>query len=259
MISRTEELQQPILAEKLALVTGGANGIGAGIVDTLAEAGATVVIADRDAAAASRKAAEMTAAGHRVSAVTLDLSSETSIVEGVAETVAAFGTPWLLVNNAGIQDRERFLDETAAGWDRIHSINARGAFLISREAGRAMVAAKRGGRIVNIASLGVRHPMIAGLAAYSASKGALLALTQNIAFELAEHGITANAVLPGGVMTPGAVGAKGPSPEGPGLRPAPLGPCEPRDIAAAVLFFASPAARRVTNQALEVDGGFLLT
>jgi NAD(P)-dependent dehydrogenase (short-subunit alcohol dehydrogenase family) len=141
----------------------------------------------------------------------------------------------------------------------MHSINVRGAFLMSREVARAMVAAKHGGRIVNIASLGVWYPMVVGLAAYSSSKGALLALTQNVAFELAEYGITANAVLPGGVMTPGAMSAKGPAVEGPGLRRGPLGLCEPRDIAAAVLFFASPVAGRVTNQVLAVDGGYSLT
>lgn len=259
MVSNTEIACQPVLAGRLALVTGGANGIGAGIVEMLAEAGARVVIADRDSASGNLRSAEMTAAGYQVSAVTLDLASEESIVAGVAETISAYGAPWLLVNNAGIQDRERLLEETAAGWDRMHSINVRGAFLISREVARAMVAAKQGGRIVNIASLGVWYPMVVGLAAYASSKGALLALTQNVAFELAEHAITANAILPGGVMTPGALGAKGPAIEGPGLRRGPLGLCEPRDIAAAVLFFASPAAGRVTNQVLAVDGGYSLT
>ena len=100
--------------------------------------------------------------------------------------------------------------------------------------------------------------MIVGLASYSASKGALGALSLTSAFELVEHGITVNTVLPGGVATPGAIGAKGPSPTGPGRRRPPLGMCEPRDIGAAVLFFAGPGARAVTNQIIAVDAGFSL-
>jgi NAD(P)-dependent dehydrogenase (short-subunit alcohol dehydrogenase family) len=91
------------------------------------------------------------------------------------------------------------------------------------------------------------------------SKGALLGLTRSSAFELAEHKITVNLLLPGGVGTPGAIAAKGPAVEGPARRRPPLGMCEPRDIGAAVYFFASPAARSVTNQTLAVDGGFSVT
>jgi NAD(P)-dependent dehydrogenase (short-subunit alcohol dehydrogenase family) len=87
----------------------------------------------------------------------------------------------------------------------------------------------------------------------------MLAMSRVCAFELAEYGITVNTVLPGGVATPGAIGAKGPAAEGPARRRLPLGMCEPRDIGAAVLFFATPAARYITNQALTVDGGFSVT
>jgi NAD(P)-dependent dehydrogenase (short-subunit alcohol dehydrogenase family) len=183
----------------------------------------------------------------------------TSIVRGCAQVIAQHGTPWLLVNNAGVHDREALLEASAKEWDRIHAINARGPFLMIREIGRAMVAADSGGRIVNIASTSVRSPMVIGLASYAASKGALLTLSQTSAFELVQHRITVNTVLPGGVATPGAIGAKGPAVSGPGRRAPPLGMCEPRDIGAAVLFFASPAARFVTNQTLAVDAGFSIT
>jgi NAD(P)-dependent dehydrogenase (short-subunit alcohol dehydrogenase family) len=247
------------LSGKVALVTGGGSGIGAGIAAVLAEAGATVVIADVNDSNATREASVLTAAGHEAGAVHIDLADEDSIVRGCAEVVSRYGAPWVLVNNAGLQDRQLLLDGTAAEWDRTNRVNARGPFLMTREVARAMVAAGQGGRIVNIASAALVGSIVKGLAAYVSSKGALLALGRASALELVEHAITVNTVLPGGVGTPGAMAAKGPPVEGPGRRRPPLGFCEPRDIAAAVLFFATPAARYITNQVLAVDGGFSVT
>ena len=123
-----------------------------------------------------------------------------------------------------------------------------------------MVAAGDGGRIVNIASAGLQGMTVKGLAAYASSKGAMLALSRDSAMELAEYAITVNTVLPGGVITPGAIAAKGPAPEGPASqRMPPLGLVEPQETGAAVLYFATPAAGRVTNQVIAVDGGFSLT
>jgi len=244
---------------RLALVTGGASGIGAGIAAVLTEAGATVVIADRDLAGAEREAAALVGSGHRAAAVEIELSDEASIASGCATVLARHGRPWLLVNNAGLQDRELLLEGTAGEWDRLHAVNARGPFLMTREVARAMVAGGEGGRIVNIASAALWGQMVKGGVPYAASKGALLALGRASALELVEHRITVNTVLPGGVATPGAIHAKGPRPEGPGHRRPPLGLCEPRDIGAAVLFFATPAARSITNQVIAVDGGWSLT
>ena len=169
------------------------------------------------------------------------------------------GAPWLLVNNAGLQHREMLLEGTVEHWERINNVNARGPFLMIREVAQAMIAKGEGGRIVNCASSGLVGQFVQGLAAYMASKGAVAALTTSAAFELAEHGITVNTVLPGGVGTPGAIGAEGPPPVGPGNRKPPLGHCSPRDIASAVLYFATPMARLVTNQVLAVDGGFTVS
>ena len=163
------------------------------------------------------------------------------------------------MNNAGLQDRESFLEGTAEEWDRMHAVNARGPFLLSREVARAMVAAGSGGRIVNVASAALSGSIVKGLVAYTASKGSLTGLSRASAFELAEHGITVNTVLPGGVPTPGAIAAKGPVPEGPARRAVPLGMCDAQDIAGAVLYFASDLANKVTNQTLAVDGGFSVT
>lgn len=250
--------EQFSLNGRVALVTGGASGIGAGIAAALAESGATIVICDVNRSEAERQAAVLTSRGFRAGAVHVDLADESSVVHGCAEAIACFGPPWVLVNNAGLQDRQLLLEATAAEWDRMNAVNARGPFLMTREIARAMIAAGRGGRIVNIASAALIGSIIRGLAAYTASKGALLGLSTASAFELAEHRITVNTVLPGGVATPGAmaVAAKRPATDGPARRPPPLGRCEPCDIAAAVCFFASPAARYITNQVIAVDGGF---
>jgi NAD(P)-dependent dehydrogenase (short-subunit alcohol dehydrogenase family) len=248
------------LAGKVALVTGGASGIGTGIAALLAEAGGKVVIADINDADARREASTLTQAGHSAAAVHIDLADETSIVRCCAEVVSQHGAPWVLVNNAGLQERELLLDGTAAEWDRINTVNARGPFLLTREVARAMVAARQGGRIINIGSAALVGSIVKGLGPYTASKGALLGLARAAALELVEHGITVNTVLPGGVGTPGAMAAaKSSTTEGPARRRPPLGFCEPRDIGAAVLFFATPAARYITNQVLTVDAGFSVT
>jgi NAD(P)-dependent dehydrogenase (short-subunit alcohol dehydrogenase family) len=247
------------LTGRVALVTGGARGIGAGIATLLAEAGATVVIADIDGDQAAAQAATLSESGFAAAGVQVDMGDEASIVRTFADVAARHGAPWILVNNAGVHDREFLLEGTAAQWDRLNAINGRGPFLMIREAARAMVAAGDGGRIVNIASTGLIGQMVQGLACYAASKGALLALSRASAFELAEHAITVNTVLPGGVGTEGAIHAKGPPPVGPGRRIPPLGMCEPRDIAGAVVFFASPVARYVTNQVIAVDAGFSIS
>lgn len=247
------------LAGKVAVVTGAAGGIGLGIATVLAEAGATVVIADRNIEAAEREAAALASTGLAVSAIALDVADERSVIAVCAEIVDRIGAPWLLVNNAALQDRQLLLEASTQEWDRIHSVNVRGSFVMTREAARAMVTAGGGGRIVNIGSNSVRGGIIKGLAAYASSKGAINALSLASAFELAEHGITVNTVLPGAVATPGAINATGPQTAGPATRPTPFGLQDPREIGAAVLFFASAAARPITNQVLAVDGGFSIS
>jgi NAD(P)-dependent dehydrogenase (short-subunit alcohol dehydrogenase family) len=247
------------LAGKLALVTGGASGIGAGICAALAEAGAKVIVADIAQELAETRAEALRQDGHHAAALRIDLADEESIRRGCAEAVARHGPPWILVNNAGLQDRQMLLDGTADFWDRLLAVNARGPYLMSREIGRAMVEAGQGGRIVHVASAALIGQLVKGHAAYASSKAALLGLMRASALDLVEHGITVNTVLPGGVATPGARAAQGPAPQGPGARRPPLGMCEPRDIGDAVLFFASPAAQRITNQSLAVDAGWSLT
>ncbi len=247
------------LAGRVVIVTGAASGIGGGIAQVLAEAGAITVIADINAEKAAAAAAALVAAGHKSGHVQINVAEEASVVRGCAEIVAAHGTPWALVNNAGLQDRQMLLDGTVEEWDRVNNVNARGPFLMTREVARAMVAGGQGGRIVNIASAALIGALTQGHAVYASSKAALLGLTRASALELVAHGITVNTVLPGGVATPGAITAKGPPPIGPGCRPPPMGLSAPEDIGAAVLFFVTPAARMITNQTIAVDAGWSLS
>lgn len=247
------------LAGRIALVTGAAGGIGGGIAEVLAEAGALTVIADIDAEAAAAKSAELQDRGWSAASVGLDVANEQSVIAACSVIVAEHGVPWVVVNNAGIQNRQYLDDETVEGWDRIQAVNARGPFLVTREMARAMRQAGVGGRFVNIASATLSGMLVKGAGAYVASKGALAAFSSAAALEYAGDGITVNTVLPGAVLKPGSMGAKGPPTEGPGTRRAVFGLCEPRDIGYAALYFASPAARMVTNQVLSVDGGFTIS
>lgn len=246
------------LEGKVALVTGGAVGLGAGIAGILAEGGALVVIADIDGDQARQQAESLQVMGHQVDWIALNVADEASVMTACQEVVRRHGAPWLLVNNAGVQDRQYICEETVANWDRTQAVNARGPFLMTREIGRAMRDSGAGGRIVNIASAVLAGMIVKSGAAYTASKGALAAFSSIAALELAEHAITVNTVLPGPTLTPGTMHAKGPAATGPGTRPPVFGLCEPKDIGAAVLFLASEEARFITNQTLAVDAGFSL-
>lgn len=243
------------LSGKVALVTGGASGIGAGIAGVLADAGARVVVLDRNGAGA-RAVAEDLPGG--ALAREIDIADEAAVTAAIAALVAELGAPWLLVNCAGVQDRVALLDGTAADWDRNYEVNLRGAFFCLREVAKAMIAAGVKGRVVNITSVAATAPIMVGLSAYAASKHGLLGLTRSAAMELLEHGITVNSVQPGGVMTPGAMNAKGPAGSGRAAQMPVMGHVTPPEIGGAVLYFASQLAGRTTGQTLAVDGGYLI-
>jgi NAD(P)-dependent dehydrogenase (short-subunit alcohol dehydrogenase family) len=245
------------LAGKIAIVTGGAQGIGRAIVAELAACGAHAVIAD--IAGAEKTAAELAAEGLDVSGGELDVTDEASIAALVDATASAHGGVDILVNNAGLfatlQPRG-FEEIDAAEWRRVMDVNVLGYFLMAK----AVVPHMRrrgGGAIVNIAST-TSLKGVANLLHYSSSKGAVQAMTRSLASELGKDEITVNAVAPGFTVSDGvldnAAAVEKMRTSAPGKRPLSR-EMLPADIVGAVRFFASPAAGFITGQTLVVDGG----
>jgi len=231
-----------------ALVTGGANGIGAAIARGFAAAGATVVIADLDAATAALVARESGA-----TSVPLDVGDAGQ----VREAVAAYGPFDILVNNAGIDQHAFFSDTTAQDWAKLIAVNLVSVLACTHAVLPAMQAAGFG-RIINIGSEAARLGSKGG-AVYAAAKGGVISFTKSVARENARYGITANAIAPGPIRTPmleQAV-AKG----GDRLLRAMMDTTllrrlgEPEEVAAAALFLASDQAAYITGETLGVSGG----
>ncbi len=242
------------------IVTGGAMGIGHGIVLRFLEAGANVVIADM-AEAGKEKAEKLSGEGKPVIFIKTDVSSEEEVKRMVAETVNKFGRLDVLVNNAGIYPQKTVMEMDLALWEKIQAVNQRSVFLCSREA--AGVMAKKGkGNIVNIASIDALHPSMVGLAAYDTSKHGVWGFTKNFALEIAAKGIRVNAIAPGGISTEGvSVMMSGASSDSlkQFAEKIPMGRFgEPDDIAMAVVFCASDASSYMTGEIIVVDGGVLL-
>lgn len=257
------------ISGKAAAVTGGAMGIGFGIVRRFVEAGADVLIADRDGAAAQAAAARLHGPGRAVAAA-IDVTAEDAGTTLVARAVEAFGGLDILVNNAGIYPIAPVLQMPAALLDRVLAVNLRGLILVSQAAARRMVEQGRGGRIINIASVDSIHPSLVGLAAYDASKGGVVMFTKSLALELAPHGVLVNAIAPGGVETEGVqqlrstLAGSGGAAALEAMQQAttagiPLRRmAQPDEIATVAWFLASPAASYVTGSTVVVDGGMLL-
>jgi 2-deoxy-D-gluconate 3-dehydrogenase len=247
------------LAGKTAIVTGGAKGIGRGIAERFAEAGANVVIADMDG-----EAGEAAAAAIGGDFVRTDMSREDEIAALMHQVLERHGRADILVNNAGIYPFQPALEMTAEFWDRVQAINLRGLFLLSREFANSLRTNNDGGGvIVNIGSIDSLHPSSVGLAAYDASKGGVLMFTRNFALEVAPLGIRVNMIAPGGITTEGVSAGQAGMPEEltqQFLARVPLGRWgEPDDIATMALVLATPMSAYVTGATFVVDGGRLLS
>ena len=254
------------LQSKIAIVTGGASGIGAAIAERFAAEGARVVVADMNASAAEACARRL---GSAAIDLQVDVASKVSVdamVERVERTAGAID---ILVNNAGIFDMQPLLDVDEVSFDRLFGVNVRGHFFVLQAVAKSMVRAGRRGAIVNLASQAGRRGE-APSAVYAATKAAVISLTQSAALALIGNGIRVNALAPGVIDTPtwdevDALYAK--------LESLPIGekrrrvgqavPCgrmgRPDEIARAAVFLASDDAEYIVGQTLNVDGGNVLS
>ncbi|MBV8936740.1 MAG: glucose 1-dehydrogenase [Alphaproteobacteria bacterium] len=257
----------PILQDKVVLVTGAGAGIGRATALAMAEGGANVAAADIDLAAAQRTADQATGNQRRAIAIETDCGDVASIDAMIARTITELGRLDVIVNNAGVTRYAQIMDLTEADWDRIHRVNAKGVFFCLQRAAREMIK-QGGGRIINIASISGRGYPGASNAAYAASKGAVISLTWMAAQQLGRHNINVNAICPGVTRTElGARNAVERAAErgitveelqAEAESRIPIGRAnQPEDIAAMAVFLASPAARNITGQAYNVDGGLV--
>jgi 2-hydroxycyclohexanecarboxyl-CoA dehydrogenase len=251
------------MTNRVALVTGGAQGIGRGIVEALGANGFHVAVADLKVDLAEEAAAAVNAAGGKAVGVQIDVTDAASVQAAVKSVTESLGPIEIVVNNAGFDDFMKFLDTTEEFWDRILEVNFKGALRVIQATAPGMI--ERGyGRIVNIGSDAGRVGSSLE-AVYSGAKGGIIAFTKTLAREVATKGVTVNTVCPGPTDTPALrkfaanAGQDAEKVVAGMTRAVPMRRlAQPADVAAAVAFFASDGAGYITGQTLSVSGGLTM-
>lgn len=245
---------------RLALVTGGSRGIGFGAAKALAESGASVILVGRNEAELQNKADELSGIGPKIHVSPFDLADTQNIASWFDSLTESTGIPDILINAAGMTRRGPAVELTLEDWNAVIALNTTAIFELSRQFAKKLLAAERGGRIINIASL-MTAAARAGTSPYTASKGAVGQLTKALAVEWAKSGILVNAIAPGYIATELTEPLVNDEAFDTWVKQrCPLGRWgEPEDIAWPVVFLASDAAAFITGQVIYVDGGWLAT
>lgn len=244
-----------LLTDKVAIITGGGDGIGKGIALTYAKFGANVVVADLNGAAGEAVAAQVRALGRKGLSITTDVRNHEQVKAMVSRTVAELGGVDILVNNAGGARPREFIEQDEARWRRAIELNLVAVLSCTREAVEAMRAGGRRGAIINISSIEASRagPLYS---VYSACKAAMENFTRTSALELSRFGIRVNSIAPDMIDTPHTAELHRPQAEAAIQRVVPLG-CmgQPEDVAGAAVYLASDLARWITGINIHVDGG----
>jgi len=244
------------LEGKIVLVTGGSRGIGRGIAKLFSEAGAKVALTyQSNEAAAQETLKELKGSGHKI--FKINIAEPESVDEGMAQVVDSMGGLNILVNNAGITKDQLLLRMKAEDWDQVIDTNLRGVFLTTKVAVKLMLKARAEGSIINITSV-IGQTGNPGQSSYAASKAGIIAFTKSIALEVASRQIRLNCIAPGFIHSDMTDSLTDEQKKGI-LDRIPLGSIgEAWDVAAACLFLASPMARYITGQTLNVNGGLYM-
>ena len=253
---------------KNVCITGAGNGIGRAIAIAMSNEGYNVACADIDLKQAQETVDLISNKQNSGIAVATDVTKVFDIKNMINKTVEAFGSLDILVNNAGVTRTSNIMDLTEKDWDWINNVNAKGTFFCLQVAASQMIKQNKGGRIINMASVGGKGFVDVSNAIYAASKGAVISLTKTAAQELAKHEITVNAICPGithtnilsGIVKKRALEQNKSEEEimKHYVRDIPLKrPNEPEDIAEMVVFLSSKGARNISGQSYNVDGGLI--